>query len=178
MESSIKHLLIPKPYSPTVLAMEPTFSDPSFIENSEITYIGEVKSNQPHGKGIIYYKAAHKIIMGEFVNGSIEGQGELYFNKGDSYVGEFKGDKKEGRGVYRWTDTNIYEGEFKGSKRNGRGVFWWGDGSRYEGYFKDGVQCGFGRLFRSNDTVEYEGSWSGGMFDGLGVQNFENGDCY
>lgn len=57
-------------------------------------------------------------------------------------------------------------------------MFWWGDGSRYEGYFKDGVQCGYGVLYRANNTIEYEGSWSNGMFDGQGVQIFENGEKY
>ena len=77
-----------------MLSTELTFSDPKFFENSEIIYIGEVKGNQPHGKGVIYYKSAQKIIYGEFINGHISGLAELYFNKGDSYVGEFKDDKK------------------------------------------------------------------------------------
>lgn len=63
-------------------------------------------------------------------------------------------------------------------KRNGRGTFWWADGSWYEGQFRDGVQSGYGVLHRDGGHVEYEGSWHNGMFDGKGVQYFENGEKY
>jgi hypothetical protein len=74
--------------------MDPTFNNPKFYENAEIVYLGETKVDRPHGKGLCFFKNTHKIIYGEFKNGQLEGQGELYFSTGDYYLGEFKFDKK------------------------------------------------------------------------------------
>lgn len=40
------------------------------------------------------------------------------------------------------------------------------------------MQCGQGVLYHAGGTKEYEGSWQNGMFDGKGVQFFDNGERY
>lgn len=90
----LKELLVVKKSSPVVLGLDPKFNNPKFYENAEIIYLGETKVDRPHGQGICFFKNTHKIISGQFVNGQLEGHGELYFATGDYYVGEFKFDKK------------------------------------------------------------------------------------
>ena len=73
VESKLKELLVVKNSSPVVLNQEPTFIQPTYLENDKYIYLGESRGGGPEGKGICYYKDAQKIIFGKFDSGEVEG---------------------------------------------------------------------------------------------------------
>lgn len=76
-----------KEASPLVLNYEPTFHQPTLLQNNELVYIGESKDKRPHGKGICFYHSGDKIVYGDFQNGKVDGMAELYYGTGDYYLG-------------------------------------------------------------------------------------------
>ena len=65
-----------------------------------------------NGKGVMVDGDSH-MLVGNFKNGKLEGQGVCYYSWGAKYVGEFKNGIFEGQGTYYQADGTIANGIFK-----------------------------------------------------------------
>ena len=95
--------------------------------------------------------------MGEWKNGTFNGQGTLTWAVGDKYVGEWKDGKKHGQGTFTWANGNKYVGEFKDNKNHGQGTYTWANGEKYMGEFKDHKFNGQGITYSANGTIAESG---------------------
>jgi hypothetical protein len=80
------------------------------------------------------------VLIGFFVNDTIQGKGEMRYTNGEKYNGQFKDN----------------------TTRDGYGVLLKKDSTRYEGNWKNNVQEGSGVLYRKDGTIVY-GEWSNGQ---------------
>ena len=103
--------------------------------------------------------------VGEFKNGTFNGQGIFTLPDGSKYVGEFKDDKQNGQGTLTFIDGENYVGEWKDGVRCGQGTWTWPDGSKYIGEFKDGLFHGQG-TFTSADGEVIKGLFENGKYIG------------
>lgn len=190
----------------------------SGIQNGKIIYKGcryegEYKDMKPHGKGKLYGNEESPFVIyeggfsdgerhgygivvskdnsrydGNWVNGSIDGDGKLYlangfryegtFHKndlaygtmylpnGDRYVGSLENFLPNGRGVCYFTNGNKYVGEWDNGIKEGTGTYWWVDGKRYEGHFSRDKQNGEGTLILNNGDI-WAGTWIMGVMQGV-----------
>lgn len=99
-----------------------------YIENFEIIndeelyvikcmpqYIGEIKNETEHGKGVEYYSSGIVEYEGELKRGSYHGKGNLYYENGIlQYSGEFKFGFYHGKGkLYDESGNLIHDGKFR-----------------------------------------------------------------
>jgi len=91
------------------------------------------------GRYRVELDATHKgvVLEGEWLNGSLHGQGTYTFATGNKYVGEFKDDKVHGQGTYTHASGAKYVGEYKDGKRYGQGIYTHADGGREEGIWEN-----------------------------------------
>jgi len=78
------------------------------------------------------------IITGKFIEGSMNGQGEVTLANGDILSGEFKDGKLNGQGKRTFSNGEILEGEFKDNKLNGRGLHMLPNGDYSDGEWNNG----------------------------------------
>ena len=52
-------------------------------------------------------------VLGERVDGLLQGQVEYFWSAGDRFLGEFKDDLPHGHGSYFWMDGRVYVGNFE-----------------------------------------------------------------
>jgi len=79
-------------------------------------YEGDLKDNEPHGKGTQFYQNGDKYI-GYFKNGLKHGHGIYYYANGDKYAGQFEFDEFNGKGMYTPIIGEKYKGNFKDGKK-------------------------------------------------------------
>ena len=103
--------------------------------------------------GIILYE-------GDFVEGMRDGQGRWYRSDGAlEYEGKWWRDDYSGSGRLFFFDDGDYAGA----------------GYRYEGDFIEGMRHGQGRLYRPDDTLEYEGGWQEDHYHSRGKSYHRDG---
>ena len=97
---------------------------------------------------------------GEWVNGREHVQGSLIFPYWSNYVGEFKDGSFNGQGTFTFSDGNYkYVGEYKEGKKHGQGTFTTFEGDKYVGEFKGGN-------FWNGTTYEIDGNIFGKWVNG------------
>lgn len=174
-------------------------------------YVGEWEDGLPHGKGKFTKSSLRDfgsdqftliddgIYEGAFIDGAMEGYGELKYTKGVMEGNTLKGDffednfiQGDGRCDFNYSGCS-YEGEFRHNYMdhifgngiyyrynqpcNGKEVFTYGDGSKFEGKFKNGKMNGVGILkYRNGDVLE--GEFVDGQCQGIGEFTFGHGDFY
>jgi len=79
-------------------------------------YEGDLKDDEPHGKGTQFYQNGDKYI-GDFKNGLKHGHGMYYYANGDKYSGKFEFDEFSGYGIYTSIIGETYKGNFKDGKK-------------------------------------------------------------
>lgn len=120
------------------------------------------------------------------------------FADGSTYIGEWLSGTMNGNGKYVATDGEIYEGEFLNGRRDGVGKASYIDGSTYDGYWKDDLYHGEGKYISPKGNL-YEGVWKFGQLpegrlktkdliyeggfdelapDGAGVSMYRDGKIY
>ena len=114
-------------------------------------YIGTLKNNKPHGKGLIRGYDDSKFICGRysyegnFVNGIANGKGiekNLPEDLG-SYSGDFKNNRRHGNGTFTFFNGSKYIGQWKNNFRNGKGSYIWPDGHKLEGKWSGDIYTNF-----------------------------------
>jgi len=114
------------------------------------------------------------VLEGEWLNGSLNGQGTYTYASGDKYVGAFKDGEKNGQGTYTYASGDKYVGAFKDGEKNGKGTYTWANGNKYVGGYKDGKKHGQGTaIYASGD--KYVGGFKDGKKNGQGVATFADG---
>ena len=109
---------------------------------SKGTYIGNVKDNQRHGKGIMKYN------NGDIYDGHWKkdkkrhGKGILKYNNGDIYDGHWKDNVRDGKGIMKFKNGNIYDGDWEKDNQNGKGILKYNNGDIYDGDWKNNVRDG------------------------------------
>lgn len=73
----------------------------------------------PHGQGTKTWTIdetednQYKIYKGAWVEGKMQGMGELVMSQNEVYFGEFTNGYPCGYGTRKWPNGDIYEGDFK-----------------------------------------------------------------
>jgi hypothetical protein len=118
-------------------------------------------NGKKHGRGVFKWVNG-KVYEGEFEDGDMHGQGELFFpGKKSRFVGTFDGGEKA-KGVLA-TEYGKYTGNFlNGLMHDSHGKFTWNDNKIYEGAFEYGqMHDRNGKLTLSNGEVVV-GRWERG----------------
>ena len=119
------------------------------------------------------------LYVGEMLDSSPHGKGELVTPVGDKYKGEWQNGKRHGMGRLETSAGLHYNGPWKYGARHGLGILTMPNGDVFEGYWNHGVLEGQGRFVSGDKNGDvYEGNWRRGMFDGIGTYRKENGDVY
>ena len=94
----------------------------------------------PHGQGFKKWplndekKHQYQQYTGTWVEGKMEGQGELLLALGEVYVGNFVNGFPNGIGTRKWTNGDVYKGQFVNGFQSGHGIFQCQEGRwTYEG---------------------------------------------
>ena len=128
----------------------------SIINTQNCEYIGQVNNlKQKEGKGCLIYKNSDHVLIGNFKNGKINGNGTVYNKNLDKiyFEGNFISGKKNGKGILYFYNGDRYEGEFENDKRNGKGIYFFNcekGEQKWEGNFFDGNMEGEG-IFTNYD---------------------------
>ncbi len=138
--------------------------------------IGNFLNGSLNGEGEIIWSSGN-YEKGNYVNGQLEGMGTWKNAKGDKYVGEWKKDLKDGKGTYTWFNGDNYVGEYKKNVRDGFGKYYYSDGNYYEGEWSEGYENGKGTFIWA-DGDKYEGDWKDGIRTGEGKYVYESGTVY
>ena len=144
-------------------------------------YEGQFKSGKPNGQGTMDYGAGEKFV-GNFKNGSEDGDGKLYKNniptevkyvngkvivrKSENNVGSnapevkgcLQGDCYNGFGIVQYDSGNRFEGIFKNGRIGESGKFIYKNGDYYEGKFVNELNTE-GKYFYAADNITYSGTF-------------------
>jgi len=171
----------------------------SETKDKSYIYEGSYKDRKFSGLGKFVQGNGYELI-GNFVDGKIEGKGIIKYAVGGEYSGEIKNSLPDGIGKLIYKSGDVYEGSFRDGKLNGSGKLvkanssiiegvWlnnniqegakttFSNGNFYVGSYNGLVPHGIG-VYKFNDGNKYTGSFVNGMFDGNGSLQFANGDTY
>eukprot|EP00008_Paramoeba_atlantica_P005152 CAMPEP_0201485574 /NCGR_PEP_ID=MMETSP0151_2-20130828/9662_1 /ASSEMBLY_ACC=CAM_ASM_000257 /TAXON_ID=200890 /ORGANISM="Paramoeba atlantica, Strain 621/1 / CCAP 1560/9" /LENGTH=549 /DNA_ID=CAMNT_0047869763 /DNA_START=69 /DNA_END=1718 /DNA_ORIENTATION=- len=165
-----------------------------------LTFVGEWKSGQRHGKGKSIFPDGI-VQEGYWKEDAIDGEGKIENSNGDVYNGYIVGNAKHGHGRMQYANGDVYEGEWETDLPSGAGNFsmtrgettikyfgnfkrgiFHGDGilaigdSEYVGPFHEGLKQGKGKLRR--DGMRYDGDFSSDLFHGNGILTYADGTRY
>jgi hypothetical protein len=70
----------------------------------------------------------------------------------NKYVGEFKDGTQNGQGTFTWGDGRKIVGEFKDGTQNGQGTLTFPDGTKYVGEWKNGKEWNI-TLYEKNGNI-------------------------
>ena len=158
-------------------------------------YKGYLLNNIPHGLGEC---TTNKMkYVGQFKNGTFDGQGTSTYLGGSKYVGQFKNGMFDGQGTFTTSDGTQLIGQFKdgnyqevqettvnvtpginnATQQSSQQKYYKGkltDGSHYEGGMLNNFPDGFGtRIWQ--DGRRYIGEFVDGHFNGQGTLTLPNG---
>ena len=78
----------------------------------------------------------------------------------------------EGKGTYQDLSGNSYEGQWKNNNYHGIGIFKYSNGDVYDGEWINGLRSGEGTLSKINGDI-YKGGWSANKKEGIGTYSTE-----
>jgi hypothetical protein len=90
--------------------------------------------------------------------------GTFTFSDGRKYVGEFMDGTFNGQGTLTLPNGMTYVGAFKDGNRSGQGTSTMPDGRKYVGEFRDGKTNGEGTEYRADGSILRSGIWEDGVF--------------
>ncbi|MCG6169147.1 MORN repeat-containing protein [Leptospira sanjuanensis] len=173
-----------KSIATTLIALIMT-SLPLFSQNEEKCVSGDCKN----GKGVLIDKEGDKI-KGSFVNGKLEGFGEIEFKNGAKFFGVFKNGEKNGKGKLILPEDKIeYDGEWiangvciTGDCLNGSGTlrkFYpnLNETCDFSGTFLSGKINGKGK-YLCTDKEAYDGDMKDSKPHGTGIISYSDGKKY
>eukprot|EP01118_Nematostelium_gracile_P006336 TRINITY_DN2038_c0_g1_i1.p1 TRINITY_DN2038_c0_g1~~TRINITY_DN2038_c0_g1_i1.p1 ORF type:complete len:397 (-),score=70.71 TRINITY_DN2038_c0_g1_i1:6-1049(-) len=110
-----------------------------------------------NGNGTIYWRKGEKY-QGHYQNYKMDGLGEYTWSDGSKYSGTYKDNQKNGLGTETYPNGSQYTGHWKDDKKNGKGVLTWPDGTRYDGRFHMDKMEGKGTMTWP-DGFTHSGVW-------------------
>ena len=149
-------------------------------------YKGEIKNNNPDGKGTSTYPNGDKYV-GEWKDGKRHGQGTFSESNGDKYVGSWKDGERHGQGTLtigkgkwegKWEMGEYVYGRTRNGGYTGQGTYTWSNGQKYVGKYRSGDMDGQGTLTYGKGKWEgdrYVGELKFGKFNGQGTYTFRDG---
>jgi len=162
------------------------------------TYIGNFVSSKPEGK-VDLYKNGKLYYSGEWIQGTICGEGTLYREDGSVLSGVWENGKIKETNSAAITEYGKYQGDIRDNKPEGYGQMNYYNGCCYTGQWRNGCWEGEGVLttnefiFSGNwennlpegygelsfaDSSNYKGIWSEGRRNEWGECKYSNGDSY
>lgn len=121
-------------------------------------YIGHFKNDKKNGNGI--YTCKDYTYTGDFVNGEVNGTGNMSWSEGAKiYNGTWLNGKRHGQGIYIVKGKYKINGRFVDNQASGYGVVDFDGGFVYKGHLKNGKQHGKGVAYYPDGRVQ-EGIWS------------------
>lgn len=93
------------------------------------------------------------------------GYGICVYKEGKLFEGTFCNNDRHGKGVEIYANGNLYIGEFLNNKKHGRGQFYWFNMK------EDGRK-------NQHEMEYFDGDWWGGLPDGEGLHQKNNGIRY
>lgn len=135
-------------------------------------YEGEWHNDKRHGKGKFLWKESGSYYIGDFVEGRMEGNGEIVyafsaqapsvqFVQSNRYLGEFKDSLRNGKGTFYYANGAVYKGQWENNLKNGQGTFTSRDGRVYESEFREGSIYQNGQLFVPTPSISLSFSLDG-----------------
>ena len=94
-----------------------------------------------------------ELLVGEFKNHKLNGQGTFLTSNGDKYVATWKDWRRMGLATVSYANGDTFSGIYIDDKRYGQGTYIWKDGSKYVGQWADGVPIEDDRHTSANGTV-------------------------
>ena len=82
-------------------------------------YIGDFKNDKKHGIGYVSYGTEKTYYKGAWNNDMRNGDGEMVWNNGETYIGEWEKDVMHGYGIFTWPDGSTYEGMWEKGEKSG-----------------------------------------------------------
>jgi TonB family protein len=120
-----------------------------------------------HGTAIAGF-SPQTIASGDFIDGVLQGPGDVTLWDGTHYEGQFQNGKIV-YGVKAWPGGARYEGQFYDDQFEGKGRVVWPDATSYDGSFHQGLENGHGVL-ENVDGPTLEGEFKNGMISGLAIE--------
>ena len=177
--------------------LKPTVSKKIYSDGS--IFLGSVKDNKRHGKGI-YYFSHYEVYGGDWVDdkfhgkgvylydngdryegdlvfGAKQGKGIYYYNNGDKYDGDWDFNMKQGFGIFYYINNERFEGYWANNEKHGKGVYYFLSGDKFEGIWIKGKKNGKGVVYFADKSI-FEGIWIDNTPNGMGVLKYGNGDIY
>ncbi|GJM07858.1 MAG: hypothetical protein DHS20C11_01340 [Lysobacteraceae bacterium] len=139
-------------------------------------YDGPANDGRAHGHGVYFEHTddgVHRIV-GQFVDGIIDGQAEYFGPDGSYFEGILDGNSGAGAGRASTPDGAEYEGEFLNLEPHGQGFMTFANGDMYRGQWLNGQRSGEGEIL-TTDGVYYKGKWLNDEPHGTGVAEFSEG---
>ena len=139
-------------------------------------YFGEIENRFPNGFGLFHYWDG-TVESGYFIEGKLEGIGEVSYNNGDCYEGEFIDGIIEGQGYYYCEGLGEYNGDFANNLPDGRGHWDFESGYHLDGYFSNGKLVSL-IYMQMPEGEMYLGDLEDFVPEGFGVFIFDEGVYY
>jgi TonB family protein len=152
------------------------------FESSNYIWSGDCRDGKASGPGTLTIKYTDAlgrspnqvVATGTFVDGRMEGLGEVTLQDGVYVKGEFRSGKLNGRGDLKWPNGGRYEGEFVNGRFDGQGTVNWPSEGSYSGLFSGGIENGQG-IYTFPDHRMIEGEFKGGNLLGLVIATAADG---
>ena len=155
------------------------------------TYVGEWRRGKRSGHGCEKTKLSmsgtssggesQMVYVGNFLNGSREGEGEELKANGSKWKGAWRRNLRHGMGTETTSDGETREGKwFEGRPVFGEGVEWslvYSSGEKYVGECAENFQPeSKGGTFKYVSGDVYKGGWRDGVRHGKGIMYHSSGD--
>lgn len=161
-------------------------------------YVGEWDSGVYCGNGQLFFDEMSEYIKyhGSFVENQFDGEGELRYRDGGSYIGSFRKGSRDGHGKRVWATGNYFDGMWS-CGRMIKGTYFNKDRcNTYVGHFKDDKKHGYGKetwrspnnepfrdpcfqwIHKADDICKFQGDYHNGYFHGQGCFETSDGRRY
>jgi hypothetical protein len=134
--------------------------DKYYLEE-KIEKITAEKSRKSFGEYLTFKTTKGKSLhyIGEVKNGLANGYGIAILETGSRYVGEWKDNMRHGNGEFYWDDGESYKGNYVNDLREGYGVYIFETGEKYVGQWKKDMRDGVGKFYGEDGKLLAEGVW-------------------
>eukprot|EP00981_Chlorochromonas_danica_P010590 scaffold3290_cov165-Ochromonas_danica.AAC.33 len=132
------------------------------INPDNTKYEGEWNNNMYNGRGTLWVKKGKnfvRVYVGNWIDGSMEGEGIRYYENGEVYKGEWEQGQRNGKGKHEYLNGDEYTGDWRFDMRNGFGTMNYTNGNVFEGTWVDNKKEGPGLFYYASTRKIYEGEW-------------------